>query len=101
MLIPGGQLIFLALEKSSIDFAYDLLDEGKWRKCNNRQSISPFYRSENPKKEYENIIKSLEFVDCHLFTDNYCFRSLESCSLFLLGIYFYILLLHPHQQLIK
>lgn len=69
MLKPGGQFFFIAFEKSCIDDAYEMLDRGKWIKYNNRKSISPFYSFENPLNEYETVIKSLGYVDCHLFLE--------------------------------
>lgn len=77
MLKPGGQLIFHAFGKTAVDEAYDILDRGKWVKYNNRKSISPFYECENPKQEYENVIRSVGFVDCHIYAENYVPRFLK------------------------
>lgn len=65
MLKPGGQLCFHAFEKVYTDEAYNKLDEGKWKKYNNRELISPFFKSEDPLKEYETLIKDIGFIDCH------------------------------------
>lgn len=65
MLKPGGQLMFNTFEKTFMDDAYNELDNGKWRKYDNRKSISPFYWHENPFAEYESLLKSLGFVNCH------------------------------------
>lgn len=69
MLKPGGQLFFNAFEKLFADDAYIELDKGKWSKYNNRKSVSPFYKSENPTKEYGRIMEELGFVDCQMFVE--------------------------------
>lgn len=69
MLKPGGQLFFTAFEKIFFDEVYEKMDQGKWSKYHNYKAISPFYKSKYPLKEYESIIKSLGFVDCHMFTE--------------------------------
>lgn len=74
MLKPGGQLFFIAFQKIITDEAFDKLDEGKWSKYQNRKAISPFYKSKDPVKEYENIIKSVGFVDCQITTEHTVFR---------------------------
>lgn len=78
MLKPGGQLCFVAFKKLYGDEAYDKLDEGKWCIYENRKAISPFYKADDPKKEYENVIKSVGFVDIHCFSDEYKPRRTEN-----------------------
>lgn len=69
MLKPGGQLFFIAFEKLFADEAYDRMDQGKWKKYNNRKAISPFYNSENPMKEYESLLNELGFADSNIFIE--------------------------------
>lgn len=71
MLKPGGQLFFNTLDKTYIEEAYDILDQGKWKIYNNYKAHSPFYTFENPFKEYETLIKSLGYVDCHIFLEHF------------------------------
>lgn len=68
MLKPGGQLCFVAFIKLYSDEAFDKLDEGKWCIYENRKAVSPFYKVEDPIKEYKNVVSSVGFVDCHYFT---------------------------------
>lgn len=62
--------MFIVFLKVPNDEAYDALDRGKWAKYNNRKSNSPFYRCENPSKEYEKVIQSVGFVDVHLHVES-------------------------------
>lgn len=77
MLKPGGQLFFNAFEKICTDDVYEQLDQGKWSKYNHGKAISPFYTSDNPVKEYEKVIKSVGFEDCHFFSECYKARMSE------------------------
>lgn len=77
MLKPGGQLFFNSFQKLITDEVYEKLDQGKWSKYNNRERISPFSKSENPLKEYENVIESVGFVDCHIFPGSFTRRISE------------------------
>lgn len=65
MLKPGGQIMFHTLDKMFTEEAYEKLDQGKWKKYQNRKSNSPFFSSEDPMKEYISLIESLGFIDCH------------------------------------
>lgn len=71
MLKPGGQLFFNAFQKVFTDDVFERLDQGRWSKYDHAKGISPFYEFDNPVKEYENVIKSVGFVDCHIFTQSY------------------------------
>lgn len=72
--------MFNAFEEIYTDEAFEKLDQGKWRKYNNEKAISPFYWSENRLKEYQNLIKDVGFVDCHVSSQNY--RTQSSLSAF-------------------
>lgn len=74
MLKPNGQLLFNVFDFTVLDEPYEKLDKGKWRKYNNRNSNSPFYKCENPMKEYETLIKSFGFDDCHFHLEPLVFQ---------------------------
>lgn len=69
MLRPGGQFIFHAFAETPNDQAYEVLDKGKWGKYNNYKAFSPFYKHDNPRKGYEDLVESLGFVDCHVYIE--------------------------------
>lgn len=71
MLKPGGQLFFHTLDKTFLEEAYDVLDQGKWSKYNNRKSHSPFYSSEDPLNDYQILIRNLGYVDCHISSEHF------------------------------
>lgn len=70
MLRPGGQLFFNAFAKVPQDDVFDILDKGKWGRYENWKSHSPFYNHTDPRQSYEDLIKDIGFVNCHLFKES-------------------------------
>lgn len=66
MLRPGGQLYFNAMGKLPQDVVFDKLDKGKWAKYDNWRSHSPFHDHSDARKGYEELLREIGFVDCHL-----------------------------------
>lgn len=71
MLKPGGQFFFTVFEKTPLDEVYEKLDEGIWSKYHNREANSPFFKYEIPSKEYENLMKSTGFENCHVYSEHF------------------------------
>lgn len=77
MLKPNGQLFFVTFGKTPMDEVFDILDDGKWVKYNNRKAISQFSRYLNPLKEYEALMENFGYIDLFYDTEDYTGRFSE------------------------
>lgn len=77
MLKPVGQLFFTTSGKTPMNELFELLDDRKWIKYNNRNAISQFSINKNPLEEYEIILNSLGYTDFVSGTEKYVGRFSE------------------------